>query len=533
MPKPAPGSRLYGLSKSAIQSVVATGEALDGGRLVDADRFIVPALALAADHPEVLRLVAGMHTLRGQHAQAAQTMRSALLQRPEDAMYHNTLGTILIAQGDLDSAVNTLQRAVELDPTLAAAFYNLGLALMHSVRATEAGVALQRSLALAPGHAAARVMLADILRASGRTDAAVAEYRRVLAKHPSAGIAWWGLANLKTVPMSDHDIAAMRKAQAAKTTSDNDRIGIGFALAKALADRSLYADSLDAIAAANAIARRRATWDAAGFSRTVTTALDAFTPPPQGADANLGAEAIFIVSMPRSGSTLIEQILASHSQVNGTSELPDIPLVLTEESQRRGKPFPTWVADVTPADWTRMGRRYLERTARWRQDKPRFTDKLLNNWFYLGAIRAMLPAARIVVARRDPLETCLSCYYQQFTNNEYTRTFDGLAGYWRDFDRAIAQLRTVYPNAIHECSYERLVADPHTTIRELLDFCGLPFEAACLDFHETKRDILTASAAQVREPLRNDTARAHRFGALLDPLRTALGMPAYATEVSA
>ena len=533
MPKPPPGSRLHGLTKSSIQSVIATGEALDAGRLADADRFIVPALALAGDHPEVLRLLAGIQTLRNQHAQAAQTMRSALLRRPEDALYHNTLGSILIAQGDLDSAIHTLQRAVEIDPTLAAAFYNLGLALIQSVRPAEAAEAFQRSLVLAPTYAPARVMLADILRAGGRTDDAVAEYRRVLAKQPTAGIAWWGLANLKTVPLGDDDIAAMRQAQASRSATENDHIAIGFALGKALADRGNYAESLDAIATSNTLARRRATWDGAGFSRTVSQALDAFTPPPHGTTEDLGHEVIFIISMPRSGSTLIEQILASHSQVTGTSELPDLPLVLTEESQRRGKPFPVWASEATPTDWTRMGRRYLERTARWREHTPRFTDKLLNNWFYLGAIRAMLPAARIVVARRDPLETCLSCYYQQFANNEFTRTFPDLAGYWNDFNRAIEHWKTLHPTALHEAHYERLVGDPENTIRQLLDFCGLHFETACLNFHETRRDILTASAAQVREPLRNDTARAQRFGALLDPLRAALGLPAFSSDTRA
>jgi len=404
------------------------------------------------------------------------------------------------------------------------AWYNLGLALVHSVRTGDAVVALRRAVELEPDHAAAHTLLADALRASGRIADAIGEYRRVIAKQPGAGVAWWGLANLKTVKLGADDIEAMRRALQRPGASDDSLVALGFALGKALDDNGRYDEALVAIGAANTRARRRGTWNAAAFSTAVTNALDAFTPSPAGSAEAIGGEVIFIVSMPRSGSTLVEQILGAHSQVEGTSELPDLPLVLTEESRRRGKPFPHWVAAMQPEDWTRLGRRYLERTARWRERRPRFTDKLLNNWFYLGAIRAMLPAARIVVCRRDPLETCLSCYRQHFVNNEYTRTFTDLAAYWRDFDRAIRHWRQLHAEHLYENVYEALIADPDTKIRELLAFCGLAFEQSCMDFHRSEREVLTASAAQVREPLRGDTARAARYGALLDPLRTALGL---------
>jgi hypothetical protein len=175
-----------------------------------------------------------------------------------------------------------------------------------------------------------------------------------------------------------------------------------------------------------------------------------------------------------------------------------------------------------------MGERYLERTTHWRQRNRHFTDKLPNNWQYVGAIRAMLPAARIVIVRRDPLETCLGCYRQFLANNEFTRTFSDLAAHWRDFDRATKHWLTTYPGQVHENVYEDLVADPEARIRELLTYCGLPFEQGCVDFHKTERDVHTPSAAQVREPIRKDTARSARYGALLDPLRTALGMPPFA-----
>ncbi len=310
--------------------------------------------------------------------------------------------------------------------------------------------------------------------------------------------------------------------------SVDDVSTLGFALARALEDRGLYAEALAELETANARVRAQRRWDAPAYTAHIDDVLKAFTTPPTGAaDPQLGREVIFVVSLPRSGSTLTEQVLAAHSQVDGAGELPDLPAVLMEEARWTGKSFPDFVAGLTPSDWTRMGKRYLERTARWRQQRPRFTDKMPGNWLYVGAIRAMLPGAKIVVVRRDALETCLSCYRQRFANIEYTRSFEDLGAAWHDFDRAIAFWRKHYPAHVHETVYENIVAAPEKSIRELLEFCQLPFEPGCLEFHKSDRQVHTPSATQVREPLRNDTARSHLYGALLDPLRAALGLPPF------
>jgi hypothetical protein len=229
---------------------------------------------------------------------------------------------------------------------------------------------------------------------------------------------------------------------------------------------------------------------------------------------------------------LTEQVLASHSQVDGGGEVADLTSVLMEESKRFNKPFPEFVAALTPGDWERMGRNYLERISRWRGGRARFTDKMPSNWYYVGAIRAMLPGARIIVVRRDPVETCLACYRQMMAYHEYTRTFDDLATYWHDFDRAVKYWRLMHPEHVYESIYEEFVGDPEARIRELLQFCDLPFEPDCLEFHKSERRVHTPSATQVREPLRRDTARTHRYGALLDPLRAALGMPSFADDAT-
>jgi len=520
-------TRLDGLTPQAIRYVVATANALELGRVDEAERHIHGVVALFPDHPEVLRLLAGIQHLRGNLKGAIQTMRRAVALRPDDGLYHNTLGAVLGENAELDAAIASLRRAGELQPDLPSAWYNLGVLLMRCVRPQESVAALQRAVALAPDHAHARVMLGEMLRASGRVDEAAAEYRRVIAQKPDAGTAWWGLADLKTVQLQNADVERIRQAMQRPSASDDDLIAMGFALGKALEERGHYAESLQAIAQANARARNRREWSAQVQSQRVDTVLQAFTPPPAGAPESLGAQVIFVVSLPRSGSTLIEQILASHSQVEGAGELPDLPQVLREESQRRRQMFPHWVGAMTSSDWERLGRRYLERTAHWQKRKPRFTDKLPNNWYYAGAIRAMLPAAHIVICRRDPLEACLSCYRQHFARHEYTRTFADLAAYWRDFDRSARHWLQLHPQHIHENVYEDLVVDPETHIRELLRVCGLEFDPRCLEFHKTDREVYSPSATQVREPMRRDTARSARYGALLDPLRAALGMPAF------
>lgn len=519
-------SRRQGLSDASWRHVASAGAALDAGRLDAASQSLAAIPAAEAGHPEVLRMRAGIHSLQGQHREAVAVMRRAVAQRPDDALYCNTLGTIYGNAGNYDAAVEALQRACELQPTLALAWFNLGVMLIRGVRNGEAEAALHKAVELDPGQSAARALLGDELRNRGAVSEAAAQYRQIIAREPWVGQAWWGLADLKTTRFVDDDIQRMQIAMRRPEASDDDLIAIGFALAKALGDAGRYAESVATLAQANAVARRRQTWDAAGFSGSVADIVAAFSPPPSAAHTpTLGHEVIFITSLPRSGSTLVEQILASHSAVEGAGELVDLPAVLAEESQRRGQPFPRWVPAMQPADWERLGRRYLERSQRWQGRRTRFTDKLPNNWIYIGAIRAMLPGAHIIACRRDPLETCLSCYRQRFAGNEYTRTFEDLASFWRDFDRSVRHWSALHPGHVLEHGYEDLLADPDASIRRLLAFCGLAFEAACLQFHATQREVHSPSAAQVRQPLQRDTARAPRYGALLDPLRAALGYP--------
>ncbi|HJP97163.1 MAG TPA: sulfotransferase [Rhodanobacteraceae bacterium] len=517
--------RLQGLDSAAAKQVVGAAQALGLGRADQASTQLAPALASYPDHPEVLRLHAGILNLRGDHPGARSAMERAIELRPLDALYHNTLGTVLGSAGDFDAAIRALRRACELQPDLASAWYNLGVMLTRCVRNEDAAEALARAVELAPDNMDARALLGDLLRMRGDTEASTSEYRKVLDERPWSGMAWWGLADLRNGALTNGDVERMRAALRDNRATDDDRIAIGFALAKALDEQGHYRESLDELKRANAIARLRQHWNARAFSASVDAATAAFSPFPAGATTGgLGHEVVFIVGLPRSGTTLVEQILASHSQVEGAGELLDLPQVLAEESRRRGIPFPNWVALMQRADWQRLGERYLERTRHWRERRPVFTDKLPNNWMYIGAIRAMLPGAHIVVCRRDPLETCFSCYRQHLAGNEYTRTPEDLVAFWRDFDRTAGQWARLYPAHVYQHDYEALLSDPERGVRKLLDFSGLPFEEACVHFHETAREVRSPSATQVRRPLGSGTARAQRYGDLLDPFRALLGL---------
>ena len=517
-----PQQRLAGLSPETAGRVAAIAQAQQRGDLESAERHLDAVLAAAPQHPEVLRVCGVVRSARGRHAEAIEALLRALALRPDDAMIHNALGGAYERIGDGARARAALRRACELGPEIAPCWFNYGYRLYVDGDFDAAVAALRRAVALAPRHLQARTLLADALNAEGESAQAVAAYRGIIAVSPQdAAQAWWSLATLRPLPLDANDVAVLRRLLDATDLSDSDRVTISFALAIALEARGDYAGAFATMQAAHALARRGEPYDAAAFSRSVDATLNAF-PAAACADVEAGGEVIFIVSMPRSGSTLVEQILAAHSRVHGAAELNDLPQVILQECNRRGTELPQWARTHTAQDWRRLGRQYLERTARWRTRRPRHTDKLPGNWLYVGAIFAMLPNARVVVVRRDPLETCLGCYRYMFRRHPYTHDFADLARRWHDFDRAVRHWQALYPERVRVQGYEDLLADPDGQIRALLAFCDLPFEDGCLAFHAAARRVTTPSAAQVREPLRRDTARTQAYGALLDPLRDAL-----------
>lgn len=489
------------------------------------EHSLANVLALAPDEPDALRLLGMARQRNGKHAQAIDCFRRVLAVWPADADMHVCLGIALFEQDDTDAAVQHLRRACELAPDSASAWFNLGEALGRQAHSPQAVNALQRAIAIDATHVSARLSLARILASMGRIDDAIAGYRDVLRRDPGNAEGWFGLSNLNTVRFDATDAANLAHALQRTDLPARDFELLSFSRAKALEDAGEHAQAFEMFRAANASRRKRVRWDAAGEHRRVEAIERVFAEtPPAPADAQLGREAILIVSIPRSGSTLVEHILASHPLVEGANEIKDMTEVIDAETQRRQSAFPLWVPQASAQDWQRLGREYLARTARWRQSKPRFTDKSLVSWYLVGAALTMLPAARAIIVRRDPVETCLACFRQLFSERSgFACDLDEMAQYCIDFLHLTRFWQNQYPDRVFDLRYEALVADPEFAIRGLLDFCDLPFDPACLDFHKTARTVQSLpSAAQVRQPIRRDTARSARYGDKLDGLRQRL-----------
>jgi Tfp pilus assembly protein PilF len=509
------------LSPAARQWLSEAGRALSQGNPDLAEQPLKRLLAEAPGFANAQFLYGIACQMRGDCHTAAQYLRQAAQQRPDDPNILTNLGGALYDSGATEEAFVYLQRATKLAPTQASNWYNLGKALKLQWRLEEAESALRRALDLDEKHISARTTLADIFTIRGDISAAVTHYRKVLALQPDYALAWHGLANLKTESLSATDVTQIRAALQNPQLSPDSRVFLGFSLYKALEDQRDYAGAFEALREANTVKRKLVAWDAAAEHAHVSAITEAFGHPlPAPLDPTLGHEVVFIASLPRSGSTLVEHILASHPLVEGANEISDFSDVLDEESKRRGKQFPLWVTDATAQDWARMGQDYLARTARWRAKHPYFTDKGLQNWQWIGAIRAMLPGAKIINCHRDAVETCFACYRQLFSEGiHFSYDLQDLASYHNDYRKLSSYWQAHYPDKVFDLAYEKLVQEPEVQIRRMLAFCELPFAAACLSPHQTQRDVhSTASAAQVRQPIRGDTARSPRYRDFLAPL---------------
>lgn len=515
-------SKLPRQVRSLIQQ---TSDALVEGHIDAARALVAAALLCAPDQVDVLRMAGLVRAEAGDHASAKQYFERAMQMAEPDALLYRQYAATLEQSGSIEEAFKLRRVAVECLPESALALFDLGEHCFVYEDMEEAVTALKKCIERAPGYVPAILKLGSALVYVGRIDEGAAAYRQVLGQHPDFGAAWFSLANIKTLPFTPSEIAQMRQMLRSATVQDPDRLLIQYSLAKACEDAGRYEEAFSLLAEANGRKRREVNWSAVRFSNQVRHAERVFATSSIAVDdPEFGSEVIFIVGLPRSGTTLVEQIIASHSQVEGANELGDLGRILTRESARLQRPYPDWVAEARPEDWRRLGQDYLDSTARWRRRARIFTDKMPSNWLFIGAIRAMLPGARVVVCRRDPLENCWSCFKQYFFAGwDFTFSMEDLAAYWKDFDRTIRHWAVRESAHVREQSYEALTIDPEKEIRALLDFCGLAFEDACLDFHKSGRSVRTASAGQVRQPLQRIAGRADRYGALLDPLRSALG----------
>lgn len=518
MPKPGgpSDSPLYGKLLARAQREWAQQRLGDLARTIDAMFGLLPG------DPAATRLSGMVAQRLGDHARAVACFQRALSTWPDDPDLHVDLGRALRACGDADAGIAAMRQACTLAPDRAETWFHLGEALAADARADAAIEAFQKARELDPQKAGVGVSLARILAVAGRVDDAAREFRRVLQREPGNADAWLGLSNLNTIRFDAADTEQLRAVWENGNRTDTERERLGFCYARALEDRGDYAAAFDVLAEANASRRNRSTWNAAAERRLVDAIRKAFAGEVQASpDIASGSEVIFIAGMPRSGTTLIEQILASHPEVEGANELKALPSLIGLETRLGRGAFPLWVPRANADDWQRLGQAYLRETARWRTVKPRSVDKNLTNWLLVGAALCMLPSARVIVVRRDPVETCLACYRQYFGEPvEFADDLRDLAAYCANFLALTRFWREHYPERVLELEYETLVAQPGASIGRLLDFCELPPSDACLEFHKTRRAIFSVpSAAQVREPLRAKTPRGALYGSKLDTLR--------------
>jgi len=524
----AAAARVAGIPTRALRLLHRAEQWMARGELDIASRTLSEAISLSPGHPEPMRLLAVVRHGQKRYPESIALLRDALARRPNDALIHNNLGSAYGESGDLDAAAASFRRATELAPHLAAAWFNLGHTCDRLSRKHDAERAYARTLALDPSHVPARIARAGTLTVLGDLDESAAEFREALRRQPDAVSAWSGLAGLKSTRLDEAEIARLGELYRSGDLDINSRIVLGFAYGQALQALERYADAFPVFVEANAARCAQLPWNILGLGTIVDDIAGAFAEPVRSAsDPALGSEAIFLIGMPRSGSTLAEQILCAHAEVEGVGESGDLPAVILEESSRRGVDFPHWVADTDAEGWQRLGKAYLDRAAARRGSRARFTDKTLPNWQLVGAAHAMLPGARFIDCRRDPLETCWSGFTHLFSAPQpFTYAFDRLAAYWRDYDRLMQAWHVRYPGLVYRHEHESLLDDPDASIRRLLEAAGLHFDPSCLAFHRVERPVHTSSASQVRQPIQRGSAYGLRYGPLLDPLRDALNAKA-------
>lgn len=511
------------------------------GNSEEADRAFLAYIERSASNP---RLAVPAAMLRENRRVEAETfVRKHLQRHPNDVVALGMLADLAAQHGHLVDAEALLQDCLRLAPSYGAARHNHAVVLMRLNRASDALGEADRLLAQAPASVAGRTLKAAVLvqlleydqaievyegllaeqpnlpevwaslghalRTVGQRERSIEAYRTAIARAPDFGEAYWNLANLKTFQITDGELADMQSRLDNRQLGVDDRTHFHFAIGKALEDRRRFEESFRHYARGNDLRRQTLSYDPEHLSRLVSRSKRALTREFFAQRDGYGASStapIFIVGLPRSGSTLVEQILASHPAVEGTMELPHVMDIAKSLVQRAGgdeTAYPELLANLSASELRAAGEDYLERSRPQRKrGAPRFIDKMPNNFMHLGLIQLMLPNARIVDVRRHPLACGLSLFKQVFAQGQpFSYGLTDIGRYYRDYVELMAHFDTALPGHVHRVAYESLVGQTQSEVHRLLDYCGLPFEKACLRFHENTRPVSTPSSEQVRIPV--------------------------------
>ncbi len=514
-------------------ALIEAATALCDNKIAVAERLLRAFLKSHPTNAAALRMLAEIGARLGRYGEAETLLARCLELAPGFAIARHNYATVLHRQNKSEQAIAQVELLQKSDPNNPAYRALKGAAYGQIGEYGKAIDSYEAVLKSFSGQPKGWMSYGHALKAVGRQADSIAAYKKSIALAPALGEAYWSLANLKTFHFAPSEVDAMRAALARGDLNGEDRYHLHFALGKALEDEALYAESFEQYAAGNALRRKSVVYDAEETTDHVRRSKAVFTSDFFAARKGFGNRApdpIFIVGLPRAGSTLIEQILASHSAVEGTMELPDIIAIARRLSGRKARSqasnYPEMLADLTADELGALGAEYLDRTRIQRKlGRPFFIDKMPNNFAHVGLIHLILPNAKIIDARRHPLGCCFSAFKQHFARGQaFSYDLNELGRYYADYVALMAHFDAVLPGRVHRVIYEQMVGDPEGEVRRLLDYCGLPFEENCLRFYENDRAIRTASSEQVRRPIfRDGVDQWQNFEHWLSPLKEALG----------
>ena len=508
---------------------VVTGYTLfSDGELTRAEELARAFLLKHGHHVEAMRLLARIAVARDIHADAQVLFEGILELAPGDQPARLEYAQVLLKRQLY------LEAERQAETLLAAEPGDRNYRTLHALTQVGLGkhrqaIELYRALLTdAQQPAELHLSIAHLLKTVGETEAAVGEYRAAAAQRHDYGDAYWSLANLKTYRFTEEEIGRMVGAEAAPGTSTEDRYHLCFALGKGFEDRQAYEQSFEYYLRGNSLKRASIDYRPELMERNTELQIEVCTPALFERHRTSGAPAadpIFVVGLPRAGSTLIEQILASHSLVEGTYELPDVPRLVAELHGRDAQ-YPQILASLSGEELRALGDRYLSGTRAYRMtERPRFIDKMPNNFRNIGLIHLMLPNAKIIDVRREPMACCFANFKQLFAEGQlFTYGLEDIARYYRTYLELMTHWEAVLPGRVLRVHYEDVVQDLEGNVRRVLEFCGLEFEPACVAFHRTERSVRTASSEQVRRPIyREGLEHWRHYERWLGPLREALG----------
>jgi len=512
--------------------VVTATSLFSDGDLAPAERIIRAYLLRHGNHPEAMRLLAKIGMAHDVLDDAETLLEAVVTLAPDHAPARYDYARCLVARHKYVEARGQLAHLLAIDSNHSD-YRSLAATTAVGLGEHDRAITLYREmLAKAPDAPDVNLWLGHALKTIGQLPEAIDAYRAAAAARPDFGDAYWSLANLKTYRFTDDEIARMRAEEAVPPAATEDRIHLCFAIAKALEDRDEAAESWLYYDRGNALKRAESRYRADVLETNTAEQIAVCTPDFFAHRAGWGdpsPDPIFILGLPRSGSTLLEQILASHSQVEGTQELPDIQRIVQELQGRDpdldDPRYPAVLADMAEADFRALGERYLADTRVYRTDRPHFIDKMPNNFRHVGLIHLMLPHARIIDARREPMSCCFSNLKQLFANGqEFSYDIEDIARYYRTYLDLMQHWDAALPGRVLRVHHEDVVADLEGSVRRILDHIGLAFEPACVDFHKSKRSVRTPSSEQVRQPIfRDGLDQWKKYESQLAPLREALG----------